>query len=86
MIAGISLQTANLYGYIHCKLGGQKSISRTTSRFFVTADVPKSKYGVTLPATAPEASHADLPHAVGFVSSQVLAPKITPGRATFVLQ
>ncbi|XP_040430612.1 Golgi apparatus membrane protein TVP23 homolog A isoform X1 [Cygnus olor] len=41
VIAGISLQTANLYGYIHCKLGGQKSISRITSRFFVTADVPK---------------------------------------------
>ncbi|KAM9222620.1 LOW QUALITY PROTEIN: Golgi apparatus membrane protein TVP23 homolog A [Leptosomus discolor] len=41
VIAGISLQTANLYGYIHCKLGGQKSISRVTSRLFVTADVPK---------------------------------------------
>uniref|UniRef100_A0A663N145 Golgi apparatus membrane protein TVP23 homolog n=1 Tax=Athene cunicularia TaxID=194338 RepID=A0A663N145_ATHCN len=48
VIAGISLQTANLYGYIHCKLGGQKSTSRVTSRFFVTADVPKSKYGVVL--------------------------------------
>ncbi|XP_025059274.1 Golgi apparatus membrane protein TVP23 homolog A, partial [Alligator sinensis] len=32
VIAGISLQTANLYGYIHCKLGGQKSISQVTSR------------------------------------------------------
>ncbi|XP_051488469.1 Golgi apparatus membrane protein TVP23 homolog A isoform X3 [Apus apus] len=41
VIAGISLQTANLYGYIHCKLGGQKSLSRLTSRLFVTADVPK---------------------------------------------
>lgn len=41
VIAGISLQTANLYGYIHCKLEGQKSIGRITSRFFVTADVPK---------------------------------------------
>ncbi|NXC87288.1 TV23A protein, partial [Cercotrichas coryphoeus] len=41
VIAGISLQTANLYGYIHCKLGGQKSISRVTSRLFGTADVPK---------------------------------------------
>ncbi|NXT73536.1 TV23A protein, partial [Zapornia atra] len=40
VIAGISLQTANLYGYIHCKLWGQKS-SRVTSRFFVTAEVPK---------------------------------------------
>ncbi|NXL89776.1 TV23A protein, partial [Alectura lathami] len=41
VIAGISLQTANLYGYIHCKLGGQKSTSRVASKFFVTADVPK---------------------------------------------
>ncbi|XP_032930010.1 Golgi apparatus membrane protein TVP23 homolog A [Catharus ustulatus] len=41
VIAGISLQTANLYGYIHCKLGGQKTISRVTSRLFGTADVPK---------------------------------------------
>ncbi|NXW26914.1 TV23A protein, partial [Phaetusa simplex] len=41
VIAGISLQTANLYGYIHCKLGGHKSTSRATSSFFVTADVPK---------------------------------------------
>ncbi|XP_054698532.1 Golgi apparatus membrane protein TVP23 homolog A isoform X1 [Grus americana] len=43
VIAGISLQTANLYGYIHCKLGGQKSISRVTSRFFVTAEAPKRR-------------------------------------------
>ncbi|XP_041893560.1 Golgi apparatus membrane protein TVP23 homolog A isoform X2 [Corvus kubaryi] len=41
VIAGISLQTANLYGYIHCKLGGQKTSSRVTSRLFGTADVPK---------------------------------------------
>ncbi|XP_030814033.1 Golgi apparatus membrane protein TVP23 homolog A isoform X2 [Camarhynchus parvulus] len=41
VIAGISLQTANLYGYIHCKLGGQKNISRVTSRLFGTTDVPK---------------------------------------------
>lgn len=44
VIAGISLQTANLYGYIHCKLGGQKAISRVTSRLFGTTDVPKSEY------------------------------------------
>ncbi|KAL2299087.1 hypothetical protein Nmel_014703 [Mimus melanotis] len=44
VIAGISLQTANLYGYIHCKLGGQKTISKVTSRLFGTADVPKSEY------------------------------------------
>ncbi|XP_053847801.1 Golgi apparatus membrane protein TVP23 homolog A isoform X3 [Vidua macroura] len=42
VIAGISLQTANLYGYIHCKLGGQKTISRVTSRLFGTTDVPKT--------------------------------------------
>ncbi|XP_038007475.1 Golgi apparatus membrane protein TVP23 homolog A isoform X4 [Motacilla alba alba] len=41
VIAGISLQTANLYGYIHCKLGGQKTISRVTSKLFGTTDVPK---------------------------------------------
>ncbi|XP_064581617.1 Golgi apparatus membrane protein TVP23 homolog A isoform X1 [Zonotrichia leucophrys gambelii] len=41
VIAGISLQTANLYGYIHCKLGGPKTISRVTSRLFGTTDVPK---------------------------------------------
>ncbi|XP_009633762.1 Golgi apparatus membrane protein TVP23 homolog A [Egretta garzetta] len=44
VIAGISLQTANLYGYIHCKLGGQKSISTGTSRFSVT-DIPKRQTG-----------------------------------------
>ncbi|XP_074867150.1 Golgi apparatus membrane protein TVP23 homolog A isoform X3 [Carettochelys insculpta] len=33
VIVGISLQSANLYGYIHCKLGGKKSISKVTSRF-----------------------------------------------------
>uniref|UniRef100_A0A8B9ELX2 Golgi apparatus membrane protein TVP23 homolog n=1 Tax=Anser cygnoides TaxID=8845 RepID=A0A8B9ELX2_ANSCY len=66
VIAGISLQTANLYGYIHCKLGGQKSISRITSRFFVTADVPKSKYQAGPSAINHEVSNADLPHAVGF--------------------
>ncbi|NWR32399.1 TV23A protein, partial [Tachuris rubrigastra] len=41
VIAGISLQAANLYGYIHCKLGGQKTISRVTSRLFGTGDVPQ---------------------------------------------
>ncbi|CAM5129637.1 unnamed protein product, partial [Natator depressus] len=32
VIAGISLQAANLQGCIHCKLGGEKSISKVTSR------------------------------------------------------
>ncbi|XP_018423501.1 PREDICTED: Golgi apparatus membrane protein TVP23 homolog A-like [Nanorana parkeri] len=32
-IAGISLQSANLYGYIHCKTGGQKNVGRAASRF-----------------------------------------------------
>uniref|UniRef100_A0A8C8R6T0 Golgi apparatus membrane protein TVP23 homolog n=1 Tax=Pelusios castaneus TaxID=367368 RepID=A0A8C8R6T0_9SAUR len=31
VIAGISLQAANLYGFIHCKLGGKKSIKVTSS-------------------------------------------------------
>ncbi|XP_071427765.1 Golgi apparatus membrane protein TVP23 homolog A isoform X3 [Pithys albifrons albifrons] len=62
VIAGISLQTANLYGYIHCKLGGQKTLSRVTSRLFATADVPKrqkrisedgtEEHGKTVPSTA----------------------------------
>ncbi|XP_053131828.1 Golgi apparatus membrane protein TVP23 homolog A isoform X2 [Hemicordylus capensis] len=33
VIASISLQAANLYGYIHCKLGGSPTIQRVTSRF-----------------------------------------------------
>lgn len=86
VIAGISLQTANLYGYIHCKLGRQKSTSRVTSRFFLTADVPKSKYRVGLSATAHEVSPSDLPHVVGFGSPQVLVPKVTPGRAILTLE
>lgn len=47
VIAGISLQSANLYGYIHCKLGGQKAISRVASRLFGTADVPKNESWVS---------------------------------------
>uniref|UniRef100_A0A674KCE7 Golgi apparatus membrane protein TVP23 homolog n=1 Tax=Terrapene triunguis TaxID=2587831 RepID=A0A674KCE7_9SAUR len=43
VIAGISLQAANLYGYIHCKLGGKKSISKVTSRFFLKLVVPLSE-------------------------------------------
>ncbi|NXR81454.1 TV23A protein, partial [Pycnonotus jocosus] len=50
VIAGISLQTANLYGYIHCKLGGQKNISRVTSRLFGTTDVPKKKHVCSVPS------------------------------------
>ncbi|XP_075384139.1 Golgi apparatus membrane protein TVP23 homolog A [Tenrec ecaudatus] len=33
VIAGISLQAANLYGYILCKMGGDGDISRVTSSF-----------------------------------------------------
>ncbi|KAG8558373.1 hypothetical protein GDO81_016965 [Engystomops pustulosus] len=33
VIAGISLQSANLYGYIHCKTGGQQNVGRTASRY-----------------------------------------------------
>ncbi|XP_037363507.1 Golgi apparatus membrane protein TVP23 homolog A isoform X1 [Talpa occidentalis] len=33
VIAGISLQAANLYGYILCKLGGESDISRVTASF-----------------------------------------------------
>uniref|UniRef100_A0A670J745 Golgi apparatus membrane protein TVP23 homolog n=1 Tax=Podarcis muralis TaxID=64176 RepID=A0A670J745_PODMU len=33
VIAGICLQAANLYGYVHCKLGGSQTIHKATSRF-----------------------------------------------------
>ncbi|KAG9477107.1 hypothetical protein GDO78_002482, partial [Eleutherodactylus coqui] len=33
VIAGISLQSANLYGYLHCKTGGQQNVGKTASRF-----------------------------------------------------
>ncbi|XP_059835172.1 Golgi apparatus membrane protein TVP23 homolog A-like isoform X1 [Hypanus sabinus] len=33
VIAGLSLQAANLYGYIRCKLGGTKSITRAASTY-----------------------------------------------------
>lgn len=70
VIAGISLQTANLYGYIHCKLGGQKTISRVTSRVFGTADVPKSKYW----ASAHGVAQANQALMAGAGSSQVSVP------------
>ncbi|KAJ7411077.1 Golgi apparatus membrane protein TVP23 A [Willisornis vidua] len=81
VIAGISLQTANLYGYIHCKLGGQKTLSRATSRLFATADVPKSTAGraiissqastwlfpafLKIPVTGSANSHMASVHSVG---------------------
>nr|XP_006007945.1 PREDICTED: Golgi apparatus membrane protein TVP23 homolog A isoform X1 [Latimeria chalumnae] len=33
VIAGISLQAANLYGYVRCKVGGQKPITKTTASY-----------------------------------------------------
>uniref|UniRef100_A0A8D2DZI2 Golgi apparatus membrane protein TVP23 homolog n=1 Tax=Sciurus vulgaris TaxID=55149 RepID=A0A8D2DZI2_SCIVU len=33
VIAGISLQAANLYGYILCKMGGENDISKVTASF-----------------------------------------------------
>lgn len=33
VIAGISLQAANLYGYILCKMGGESDISKVTTNF-----------------------------------------------------
>uniref|UniRef100_A0A8C4X9W0 Golgi apparatus membrane protein TVP23 homolog n=1 Tax=Erpetoichthys calabaricus TaxID=27687 RepID=A0A8C4X9W0_ERPCA len=37
VIAGISLQCANLYGYIRCKVGGKHVISTAASSFLDTA-------------------------------------------------
>ncbi|XP_069426890.1 Golgi apparatus membrane protein TVP23 homolog A isoform X3 [Ovis canadensis] len=33
VIAGISLQAANLYGYVLCKMGGESDVSKITARF-----------------------------------------------------
>ncbi|XP_069921109.1 Golgi apparatus membrane protein TVP23 homolog A isoform X4 [Oryctolagus cuniculus] len=33
VVAGISLQAANLYGYILCKMGGESDISKVTASF-----------------------------------------------------
>ncbi|XP_048349136.1 Golgi apparatus membrane protein TVP23 homolog A [Sphaerodactylus townsendi] len=33
VIAGISLQAANLYGYVHCKLGGLKNLHKIAGSF-----------------------------------------------------
>ncbi|XP_077173322.1 Golgi apparatus membrane protein TVP23 homolog A isoform X1 [Paroedura picta] len=33
VIAGICLQAANLYGYVHCKLGGLRNLHKITARF-----------------------------------------------------
>ncbi|XP_042827274.1 Golgi apparatus membrane protein TVP23 homolog A [Panthera tigris] len=33
VIAGISLQAANLYGYVLCKMGGERDISKITASF-----------------------------------------------------
>ena len=33
VIAGISLQAANLYGYILCKMGGESDLSKVTASF-----------------------------------------------------
>lgn len=33
VIAGISLQAANLYGYILCKMGGESDISKVAASF-----------------------------------------------------
>lgn len=74
VIAGISLQTANLYGYIHCKLGGQKPISRVTSRLFGPTDVPKSEYW----ASAHGVAQAILPLGAGAGSSQLSLPAVSP--------
>uniref|UniRef100_H0X2X3 Golgi apparatus membrane protein TVP23 homolog n=1 Tax=Otolemur garnettii TaxID=30611 RepID=H0X2X3_OTOGA len=37
VIAGISLQAANLYGYILCKMGGESDLSKATASFLPQA-------------------------------------------------
>uniref|UniRef100_A0A7N4PD78 Golgi apparatus membrane protein TVP23 homolog n=1 Tax=Sarcophilus harrisii TaxID=9305 RepID=A0A7N4PD78_SARHA len=53
VIAGICLQTANLYGYIHCKIGGQKSITKVTSRFLSQAVFQRITASSRLPSKKP---------------------------------
>ncbi|XP_059754679.1 Golgi apparatus membrane protein TVP23 homolog A [Balaenoptera ricei] len=48
VIAGISLQAANLYGYVLCKMGGESDISKVTASFlsqtvFQTAYFPRQR-------------------------------------------
>uniref|UniRef100_A0A4X1VK80 Golgi apparatus membrane protein TVP23 homolog n=1 Tax=Sus scrofa TaxID=9823 RepID=A0A4X1VK80_PIG len=48
VIAGISLQAANLYGYVLCKMGGESDISKITASFlsqtvFQTAYFPRQQ-------------------------------------------
>ncbi|KAG8513461.1 Golgi apparatus membrane protein TVP23-A [Galemys pyrenaicus] len=52
VIAGISLQAANLYGYILCKLGGESDISRVTASFLPQAVFQTVSAGPCPPATA----------------------------------
>lgn len=40
MIAGISLQAANLYGYVLCKMGGERDRSKATASFLSHAVIP----------------------------------------------
>ncbi|KAF0876619.1 TV23A protein, partial [Crocuta crocuta] len=40
VIAGISLQAANLYGYILCKMGGERDRSKATASFLSHAVIP----------------------------------------------
>ncbi|XP_049759586.1 Golgi apparatus membrane protein TVP23 homolog A isoform X2 [Elephas maximus indicus] len=51
VIAGISLQAANLYGYILCKMGGDSDISRVTSSFLSQTVLQTVSYWGLIPGS-----------------------------------
>nr|XP_023413149.1 Golgi apparatus membrane protein TVP23 homolog A isoform X1 [Loxodonta africana] len=51
VIAGISLQAANLYGYILCKMGGDSDISRVTASFLSQTVLQTVSYWGLIPGS-----------------------------------
>ena len=50
VIAGISLQAANLYGYVLCKMGGESDISKVTATFLSQTVFQTVSYSSPTPA------------------------------------
>lgn len=47
VITGISLQAANLYGYVHCKLGGMQNLHKMATRFSAQQIFQRVSWGVS---------------------------------------
>uniref|UniRef100_A0A8D2Q8C7 Golgi apparatus membrane protein TVP23 homolog n=1 Tax=Varanus komodoensis TaxID=61221 RepID=A0A8D2Q8C7_VARKO len=60
VIAGICLQAANLYGYIHCKLGGSQARHKAASRFPAQEMFPRVT-SITLRARKGHGDSRELP-------------------------